>query len=55
MYLEKLIKELQHVSTFTKEDKKNVAINIAICQMQIEIRERLQREARKRKSKNKTS
>jgi hypothetical protein len=48
MYLEKLIKKLGDVPTYTYEDKKNVAINIAICQMQIKIREKLQKRAVKK-------
>ena len=47
MYLEKLIKKLSQAPCFTREDKKNVAINIKICQMQIRIRD-----ARKRKNSN---
>ena len=50
MYLEKLIKELQHAPAFTYQDKKNVAINIAICKMQIKIREKLQKRAAKNSS-----
>ncbi len=41
MYLEKLIKKLSQAECYTKEDKKNVAINIAICKMQIKIRDKI--------------
>ena len=39
MHLEKLIKKLKEASCMTAKDKKNVAINIAICEMQIKIRD----------------
>ena len=40
MYLEKLLKKLKAAKCFTKEEKKNVAINIKICEMQIKIRDK---------------
>ena len=43
--LEKLIKKLEHAPISTYKDKENIAINIAICQMQIKIREKLQRQS----------
>lgn len=39
MYLEKLIKKLKEAPCMTDEDRKNVAINIKICEMQIKIRD----------------
>ena len=39
MYLEKLIKKLKQASYLHGWQKKNVAINIAICEMQIKIRD----------------
>ena len=39
MYLEKLIKKLKKVDCLHTWEKKNVAINIKICEMQIEIRD----------------
>ena len=49
MYLEKLIKELKNAKCTTREDRKNVEINIKICQMQIGIREKLRRQALKKR------
>jgi len=40
MYLEKLIKKLKESPCLTREDKKNVDINIKICEMQIKIRDK---------------
>ena len=40
MYLEKLIKKLKQAPCMTAKDEKNVAINIAICEMQIKIRDK---------------
>ena len=40
MYLEKLIKKLEECSTIWAWEKKNVDINIKICKMQIEIRDK---------------
>jgi hypothetical protein len=42
VYLEKLIKKLKEAKTecMTKEARKNVKINIKICDMQIKIRDR---------------
>jgi len=39
LHLEKLIKKLKEAPCMTAKDKKNVAINIAICEMQIKIRD----------------
>ena len=41
MSLELLIEKLKEVSSYTKEQKKNVETNIAICKMQIKIRSKL--------------
>ena len=38
MTLEKVIQKLQQVKGTTKEERENVAINIKICEMQIEVR-----------------
>ena len=40
MYLEKLIQKLKEAECTTPHQKKNVAINIAICEMQIKIRDK---------------
>ena len=40
MSLEKLIQKLKQVKCVSKQDKKNVDINIAICEMQIKIRDK---------------
>ena len=40
MYLEKLIKKLEECPAYWSWEKKNVAINIAICKMQIRIRDK---------------
>ena len=40
MYLEKLIKKLKEANCLHGWQKKNVAINIAICEMQIKIRDK---------------
>jgi len=40
VYLEKLIKKLQKAPSMTQGDRQNVAINIAICEMQIKIRDK---------------
>ena len=40
MYLEKLIKKLKEASCLHTWEKDNVAINIAICEMQIKIRDK---------------
>lgn len=39
MYLEKLIKKLKEASCSRAWERRNVAINIAICEMQINIRD----------------
>jgi hypothetical protein len=39
MYLEKLIKKLKQAPCMTEWQRRNVAINIAICEMQIKIRD----------------
>ena len=38
MTLEKVIQKLQQVKCTTKEERENVAINIKLCEMQIEVR-----------------
>jgi len=43
MQLEKLIKKLKGVKCTTKEEKKNVNINIKICEMQIKICDKINR------------
>lgn len=40
MYLEKLIKKLKEAPCSLAWEKRNVAINIAICEMQIKIRDK---------------
>ena len=39
MHLEKLIKKLKEAPCMTKADRKNIKTNIAICEMQIKIRD----------------
>ena len=39
MYLEKLIKKLKEANCSLEWERRNVAINIAICEMQIKIRD----------------
>ena len=39
MYLEKLIKQLKKADCLHTWEKRNVAINIKICEMQIKIRD----------------
>ena len=41
LYLEKLIKKLKEASCLHAWQKRNVAINIEICKMQIKIRDKL--------------
>ena len=43
MYLEKLIRKLKEASCSLAWEKRNVAINIAICEMQIKIRDKNER------------
>ena len=45
MYLEKLIKQLQTAPCIYAWQRKNVEINIKICQMQIKIRDKWMRQA----------
>jgi len=40
MYLEKLIKQLKKAECFYEWQRKNVAINVKICEMQIKIRDK---------------
>ena len=40
MRLEELIKKLKEIKCKTQEEKKNITINIKICEMQIKIRDR---------------
>jgi len=40
MYIEKLIKKLQSAECIYSWQRRNVAINIAICKMQIRIRDK---------------
>ena len=40
MYLEKVIQKLNQAKCKTREEKKNVDINIKICEMQIKILDR---------------
>jgi len=41
--LERIIKKLKELKSFTIDEKKNVQINIEICKMQIGIREKYKR------------
>ena len=40
MPLEKLIQQLKRATCTTREERENVATNIKICEMQIEIRDK---------------
>ena len=46
MYLEKLIKKLKEVQCTTSIDRKNVDINIKLCEMQIAIRDKFKKRSR---------
>jgi len=46
MYLEKLIQKLKQVNCTTHKEKKNVGINIKLCEMQIKIRDGFKRKSR---------
>jgi|3_EtaG_2_1085321.scaffolds.fasta_scaffold145870_1 hypothetical protein len=51
MTLEKVIQQLQQAKCVTREERENVAINIKICEMQIEVRNKDRRKEKYLKGK----